>query len=120
MHNLAVFICNRIENLLVQSIENILKIIIENSGTLQNKEKITNDKYSLMVDKLQLDEEGQGEFDAILKSYQDELSDLVYYGDDSLIAVDPKIGMLRNSINWASIFFASWLTEVSINLPYLF
>jgi hypothetical protein len=41
MHNLAVFICNRIENLLVQSIENILKIIIENIETLQNKEKIT-------------------------------------------------------------------------------
>jgi hypothetical protein len=67
---------------------------------IKNKEKITNDKYSLMVDKLQLDEEGKVEFDAILKSYQDELSDLVYYGDDSLIAVDPKIGMLRNSINY--------------------
>ena len=37
--NLAVFICNRIENSLVQSIENIIKIIIEKSGTKQNEEK---------------------------------------------------------------------------------
>jgi hypothetical protein len=41
MHNLAVFICSRTENLLVHSIENILKIIIENIGRLQNEEKIT-------------------------------------------------------------------------------
>ena len=43
MYNLAVFIWNSIENLLVQSIENKLKIIIENSGTLQNEVNFTKD-----------------------------------------------------------------------------
>lgn len=67
---------------------------------IKNKENIPNDEYSFIVDKLKLDEDRKAEFDAILKSYQDDLSDLVYYGDDSLIVVDPKIGLLRNSINY--------------------
>ncbi len=83
----------------------VLQVGKDNEGKetleiIKNKENIKNDDYSLIVDKLQLDEEKKIEFDAILKSYQEDLSDLVYYGDDSLIAVDPKIGQLRNSINY--------------------
>jgi len=76
---------------------------LEGKETLEinkNIENITNDEYSLFVDQLQLDEEKTLEFDAILESYQEDLADLVYYSDDSLIAVDPKIGQLRNSINY--------------------
>lgn len=81
---------------------------------IKNKEKITNDEYSLIVDKLKLTEEKKAELDAILKSYQDELSDLVYSGDDSLIIVDPKIGLLRNSINYD---LSTFIRETKYNLP---
>jgi len=81
---------------------------------IKNREKVINDDYSLIVDRLKLSEERKAEFDSILKSYQDELTDLIYLGDDSLIAVDPQIGLLRNSINYD---LSTFIRELKYNLP---
>jgi hypothetical protein len=67
---------------------------------LKKNSKIdTNDYYSHVVSEFNFNDERKVELDSILESYKNELSNLVYYKGDSIIAVDPKIGLLRKSIN---------------------
>lgn len=86
---------------------------------IRDREIVLNNDYSRIVKKLKLTEDRKAKFDSILKSYQYELSNLVYLGDDSLIAVDPKIGLLRNSINYDLSTFIKEIQYNLLNKPHL-
>ena len=97
----------------------VLQVGVDSEGKetleiINDRENIINDDYALIVEKLRLNEERKAKFDSILDSYQNELTDLVYLGDDSLIAVNPKIGLLRSSINHD---LSTFIREIKYNLP---
>ncbi|MCF6269902.1 MAG: hypothetical protein L3J41_09335 [Melioribacteraceae bacterium] len=98
--------------------DRVLQVTTEPDGKetleiLNDTEIVKNDDYSLIVDKLNLTVERKEKFDSILNAYQGELSNLIYFGDDSLIAVDPKIGLLRNSLNYD---LSTFIREIKYNL----
>ncbi len=97
----------------------VLQVGVDSEGNetleiINNRELVTSDDYAKIIEKLSLTVERKAEFDSILNSYQDELTDLIYLGDDSLIAVDPKIGLLRNSINYD---LSTFIRKIKYNLP---
>ena len=71
----------------------------------KNEKPDTNNYYATLVSELELDEDSKTELDSILELYQGEFSKLVYRDDKSSIAIDPKIALLKKSLNQDLSFF---------------
>lgn len=59
----------------------------------------TDDNYTKIIEKLNLENNQKVELDSILESYLDALSKSIYKDENKVFAVDPQIALLRGSLN---------------------